>query len=100
MIKKNKNHNTLAGLLPYFLALIAWAAFCVYFIQMKIIDDSIIYPTIILPTSLITLFPLWLYTKSRRDPMGIVVFNWISTLVLSNFVVFCMVYVLTFQITF
>lgn len=100
MVKKNKDIFTFSKLLPYVLTLTVWTILCIYFVNAKIIDDSMIYLVMILPASLTTAIPLWLYTKSRSDSIGNIIFNWISILVLSNFAVFCTVYVFTFGITF
>lgn len=99
MAEKNKNDIlTIQKLAPYIVFLVIWVILCTYLVKTNIIGDSIIYIVMSLPTSTLTMYILWLYTKTRKDSIGTAIFNWICALIFTNFAVFFAVFLLSFQI--
>ena len=52
----------------------------------------------LISSSLLASAVLWQYTKSRKDSIGIVLFNWVSILILVNGVVTYLIMAINFEV--
>jgi hypothetical protein len=96
---KNKREGvTIPKLLLYTLALVLWAIFCAFLVNNKLVHASVLYAIMYIPTSLLTLYVLWLYQRCRKDSIVAIIFNGACALLFTIATVFYIVLLLTFRI--
>lgn len=100
MKKRNKAEDilTISGLAPYVTAQLVWLSICVFLVKIEAMHIFIILGLALILSSLFTSVVLWKYTKSRHDSIGIVLFNWVSILILVNGVISYLIMAINFEV--